>query len=65
MAGIPAETAYLQPGAKFKVSRRLDGGVRSQMRTRLPVIGQYQGDFRKKQGARGRKRQKALRHNDF
>jgi hypothetical protein len=29
------------------------------------LFGQYQGDFRKKQGARGQKCQKGLRHSDF
>jgi hypothetical protein len=34
----------------FYGSGRLDGGVRSQIRTRLPVILPKQGDFREKQG---------------
>ena len=44
---------------------RLDGGVRSQIRTGLPVICQYQGDSQKKQRADRQKRQKPLRHRHF
>jgi hypothetical protein len=36
-----------------------DGGVRSQIRTGLPVIGLKQGDFREKQRENSRKCRKA------
>jgi hypothetical protein len=46
-------------------SRRLDGGVRSQIRTGLPVICQKEGDFPKKQREDRSKYEKAANSKHF
>jgi hypothetical protein len=49
----------------FRSSGRLDGGVRSHMRTRLPVIWPISGSFSKKTANRRAKVSKGLQHRYF
>jgi hypothetical protein len=53
LAKIPNRNGPFAVDDDFYGSGRLDGGVRSQIRTGLRVIWQKQGDFQLKQGDQG------------
>src|ERR1700730_6344304 len=61
----PRRNGLFSIGDGFRGSGRLDGGVRSQIRTGLPVIEPKQGNFREKQRTNYRKYEIAPKTGQF